>query len=1072
MPRLKIYRASAGSGKTFQLVREYLLIVLAEPEEYKHILGVTFTNKSTAEMKQRIVSELVRLAAGQSSGHLPVLMQALKLEESAVRSRAQTALRFILHDYSHLWISTIDSFFHRMIRSFARDIGLSAGYNLEMDTGRVLEESVERLIGDLDAGNMATPWVIDLALERVREGKNWNFRKELMELGREVFKEKFQMKEEEILNWVSDQERIRGAYTRLVRIRQAFEATLSAWGKKGMELMRSKGLSPEDFPYKTSSFAALFRKLEEGRMEPPGVRAREAADHIEAWYSKNADEGTKGIAEDIYHAGLNRLLVEIISFYDRQQQAYHTAVACLEYFHQFVLISDIQRYIRDYRDENEVMLISDTASFISKVMGENEESFVFEKAGNYFHHYLIDEFQDTSVLQWNNFKPLLSNSISQNYVSLLVGDVKQSIYRFRNGDWRLLLYKAMQDIPYHEAIHLNTNYRSDAWVVRFNNALFDTLPGLMAQAYHESFKNPDDSRALAEENMGYFIAAYEGQRQALPEGKDFGSGYVSLRFIETTEDRKWKEAVLESLPERLNDIFDRGYPPSGIAILVRDTNDASLVYHALLEAMAEGKLRYSFDLLTERSLGLSGSPVVRLILAAMYFLHDQRDQLHLAQVRSEYYGYLQSSGSAITQHALFVAGGGALFEGDPVAVFLKRVPALRQLALPDMVSELVQLFGLDRHPMQIAFLQAFQDMLLDYQRDHDLSLPAFLDWWETSGSRQTISSPESGNAVWIMTIHKSKGLEFPVVLLPFCDWPADHLSFHTQILWSSLNTEAFSDLPMVPVKYTSRLEETLLAQDYADEKMSAYLDNLNLLYVALTRAVHELYVFAEYKPADASWKTMGQLLLTSVQIASTSEEDDLQLSAHWNEEERQLELGSRRQFSGEGKTSETFSLQRFMQSPYKPALLFRRTTTLPEEEDRVGRGNLVHEALFRLRHPDDLDRVLQALQTEGLADENIASALRTELSALFRSEQVRQWFDGQHKVWKERRLLDTEGSILIPDRVVETDSELWVIDFKSGTKSDGHILQVQGYMGAIRRLSEKPVRGFIMYTAHVEVIEV
>jgi len=1077
MPRLRIYKASAGSGKTFRLVREYLQIVFADPSEYKHVLGVTFTNKSTAEMKSRILKELVKLAEGQSSGHREAMMELLGKDEAFVRNRARLILHFILHDYSHYSISTIDSFFQKLIRSFARDIGLSAGYNLEMDVAFVLEESIERLIGELDLKNPATRWINEFALTKVREGKNWNFRKELKDLGREVFKEKFQLKETMILRLLEDGNRLTEIYRDLMEVKQGFEKKLCELGTRGRTIIGDSGLTLDDFNYKKASFAGIFFKYASGDIDPPTKRPREALDQLTVWCSKGIDDITKQKVEQAYHGGLNQTLSEILAYYDEHHRSYYTAIKCMEFFYQFVLVADIQKYIRQYRDEQDTMLISDTSAFIAQVMGQQDESFIFEKVGNYYHHYLIDEFQDTSVLQWNNFKPLLSNSISQDYVSMVVGDVKQSIYRFRNGDWRLLLYQAGKEMPYHEEVFLTHNYRSDARIIKFNNTLFDILPGLFSSVFQQSFSTPEEMNGTVGSNAAYFTEAYDHQEQQVPDDKREDSGYVQLQFVPCEEERTWRDLVMEKLPGMIDDILSRGFLASDIVLLVRDSKDASCIYDHLTNEMHAGRTKFRYDLLTERSLLLISSPAVRMIISAFYYLANTRDTLHKAQLKTEYYLYIEQMKDREKFHFVFGSGYSSVDKNDPMDEFFSRVASLQQLTLHELTTELIRLFRLHLWAGQILFLQSLQDALLDYMRDHEISLPAFLEWWELKESTLSIATPESSNAVWIMTIHKSKGLEFPVVIVPFCDWKIDHLGFHTNILWTSTAEPPFDKLPVVPVKYGSQLENTFFARDYADEKMAAYLDNLNLLYVALTRPVHELYICAEDKTRD-TLQSAGDFLYAAMYKDHAGEDGlFLKFPEYWDQETQTLTIGEKQLHLPETLLEENFRFEHYVTKEHPVKIAIRRQAFdlyfhQPGMEEKIHKGNLVHEIFYRLDSWESLGGLLEQMLAEGKIDGAGRDQLTPHLKEVAALPEVKLWFDPSFRVYKERGIKGVSAATYVPDRIVMTGTETWVIDFKTGSEQDEHHRQVRNYIAILKEMGLPEVKGYLLYTAVPQVVEV
>lgn len=1067
MPRLKIYKASAGSGKTFSLVREYLTIALQEPDQYKHILGVTFTNKATAEMKKRIVDELVLLSKEKGSPHLAFLVERLNKPAEFIAKRAKLILNLILHDYSSFQVSTIDSFFQRLIKSFARDIGLSAGYSLEMDTGYVLEQSVEKLIEELNDKSQASYWLNEFVLQRIREGKSWSFRKQLNELGQEIFKEKFQLLEPGLAILLQDEKQITSIYQSLYQLRSSFETAVKARAEEALRLIRDHGLEFTDFKNGIRSFANTFNRFLKDDFQEPNATFQKACGNPEEWYAKSADTLKKDAITAVYHSGLNRIMQELLQHYEKNYRDYLTAGKCLDLYYQFVLIADIQKYIRDYREEHDTMLISDTASFITQVMGNHEESFVFEKVGNYFHHFLIDEFQDTSLLQWNNFKPLLSNSISQDYVTVLLGDVKQSIYRFRNGDWRLLLHKASDELTYNEEIYLSENYRSAPEIVRFNNTLFEILPNLFSEAYRSGFKATDIEDTIGM-NAAYFLRAYQNQAQQVAEKQSGRKGYVEIGFVAATDELTWKEVVMEKVKNAIDQALTRNYHPSDIVLLVRDLRDAGILYHYLTTAVHRGDTVSAYDIMTESSLRVGSSPAVKLLLSALYCLADKSDTLHRAQLKSEYYMYICHSD--IAMHEVFISGKKGVKEDDPVSVFFNSVPLLQQMSLYELASELIRIFELNRVQDQIVFIQGFQDAMLDYLREHEASLAAFLGWWELNAGRRTIATPENKNALRIMTAHKSKGLQFPVVMVPFCDWRVDHNPLHTNILWTNASQPPFNRMPVIPVKYSSDLESTWFAEEYAHEKMSAYLDNLNLLYVALTRPETELYVFAEDKKHAGS--TIGDFVHNAITSGLESESVlYTQLKDNWNEDSLSFVYGEKQTNAGYDEPEDKFSFTSEINRPYTSQVLLKRQYYALYKNDRINKGNLIHEFFFRLENENHSVELLDKLVAEGKLSLVEKIEINELIDELMQSDKIRSWFSTSAKIFKERRMRGIDGQTYIPDRVVITEAETAVIDFKTGEKENGHLLQVRNYMDVLSAMGYQHVKGYLLYTSDMEIIE-
>ena len=436
---LTVYRASAGAGKTHKLTGEYLKLLFASPGAYRRILAVTFTNKATDEMKGRIVQELYTLSSGQKSDYVPVLSSRFGLDEAQVRAQARKVLIAILHDYSAFNISTIDRFFQQTMRAFTREIGLQGGYAIEMDQELVLTEAIDNLLAGLEKpeNKELLGWLLRFASDKVEEGGGWNLRKDIAALSREVFKESYKAFSADVAKDIEDKAALESYKNHLFAIIRSVEAEARDLGRQGQAVLDQYGLQPSDFKGGSRSPLHYFAKLVAGEMKPPSDTFANLADNLEGCFTAKTESGMRQIIGCAFDDGLNDCIKKINTLFGNLTN-YYTAKEIVRYYYALGILNDIAVQIAEYREEKNVMLIADTTELLSKVVGGSEAPFIYEKTGTQVDHYMIDEFQDTSGMQWGNFLPLLSESLSHNRDNLIVGDVKQSIYRFRNSDWKLL----------------------------------------------------------------------------------------------------------------------------------------------------------------------------------------------------------------------------------------------------------------------------------------------------------------------------------------------------------------------------------------------------------------------------------------------------------------------------------------------------------------------------------------------------------------------------------------------------------------------------------------------------------
>ena len=446
MSQLKVYKASAGSGKTFRLAIEYMKLALTNESNYRHILAVTFTNKATAEMKSRIIGELHHLAKGKHSVYMDVLTKELNWHPMQVERQAQLVLKRILHDYSRFSISTIDSFFQRVIKAFNRELGINAAYNVELDEKSILEEAADRMIQSVENDPKLLEWLDAFASDKIREGKGWNLKKDILRLGNEIYNETFKSLDDSLYEKLNDRAFLKDYRAKLSKIIVLYENKMKSLGQEGLNILAMEGLSAEDFKGKGRGPAASFQKLKDLNFEPSNTVLQAAGD-ASAWVTATVKEPTKSQLLAVAETRLMPKLQEAIRLIETEKRKYITAKLIVNQLYTLGILVDLRKSVKELCREKGIVLISDSGHLLKDVIADSETPFVYEKTGSVYSHFMIDEFQDTSGLQWNNFRPLISNSLSENNLGMVVGDVKQAIYRWRSGDWRLLAGKLGESFP-------------------------------------------------------------------------------------------------------------------------------------------------------------------------------------------------------------------------------------------------------------------------------------------------------------------------------------------------------------------------------------------------------------------------------------------------------------------------------------------------------------------------------------------------------------------------------------------------------------------------------------------------
>ena len=1063
---LFVYKASAGSGKTHRLTAEYLRLLFSSPYAYRHILAVTFTNKATDEMKSRIVSELANLATNRKSEYIQMLSGEYGYNEEQVRKEARDILTRILHDYSSFSVSTIDKFFQQTMRAFTREIGLGGGYNVELDTNKVLGEAVDSMLYDLESNDnkLLLDWLIRFSEEKVENGETWNIRNDIKSLSQEIFKENYKAYSDLVQADIADKDLMADYKNMLYPIIRNFESILQQMAEKALNIMTSYELKPDDFKGVSYSPFFSFVRWANGGNEGPTNTFRSLVSDISKWYSSKTPASIKYKIEDAFQ-DLNMFVFGIINHFDNSLM-YQTAYEINRYFFRLGILGDVDKKIREYCSENNIMLISDTTELLNHIIDGNESPFIYEKVGQRVNNYMIDEFQDTSNMQWQNFLPLVRDSLSSGNRNFIVGDVKQSIYRWRNSDWKLLDEQLDVDFRKEGIVHetLDTNWRSSRNVIAFNNSIFSVGTGLLQDTYNSSL---DTENARLKPFLSRIVKAYDEAMQDIPDSHKDNEGYVKVEFIDT-EEYVWKDYVLEQLPKQIEELQDKGYGLKDITILVRTKKEGAEVANCLLEYKSRYTgTQYRYDIISDEALFVGNSKSIKLVIAILRYLHNPLDTSLKALAVYEYFKY---NSQLSAEEALLKYFSAKEDLPEDVSDSLKR---MSELPLYEMTEEIFDLFHNSMEENEQVYIQSFLDMVLDFTIRNSSDLDAFLKWWDETGVTKTIFTPDGQDAIRIMTIHKSKGLGFNVVLVPFCNWEIDHK--HTTVLWCHPQIEPFNKMHLVPVRYSQKLVNTIFAYEYFDEKLHAYIDNINILYVAFTRAKNELIVFAP-KPKKEDINNISSLLWSTIGMQTHDNNEKPHLDLHRYFDGAVFEVGEGyRPVKQEKRSSvEEVSVDSLSSIPYdeRIKLLLKNKYYFTDTGQR-DYGTLMHEIVSRIKSIDDIDSAIEEYHISGditiIQKNELVELLHTYLS----NPVVAPWYSGEYKVLNEIQILQPKGNFIRPDRVMVKNSNVIVIDYKFGEKEDKrYIRQVKYYADQIRKMGYTDVKGYVCYITLGKIIEI
>ncbi len=1067
---LTICRASAGSGKTYKLTLEYLKLILDSELAYQHILAVTFTNKATDEMKRRIVEKLDVLAHHTAqSEYADELCTVLQVSLDVLQQKAHVALFRLLHDFSAFNISTIDRFFQQTTRSFTREIGLQGGYNLELDNNRVLSEAIDHMLFSLegDDNKELLGWLVRFSQEKVEDGHYWDIRKDITQLAKELFRESYKQYSVEMVQLTRDKGMLQRVQQRIYAQRNLLEQALRECGTQAIALMQQNNLTPASFKGASRSPFFHFDLWAKGVVKEPTATFLKLSEvDATGWYTSKTDAAVKSAIAAAYASGLSSCVATAIQVFD-SLPLYLTAVESGRYLYTLGILSDINRHIEEYAREHNLLLLSDTAELLNRIIDGSDTPFIYEKIGTYIEHFMVDEFQDTSKLQWENFYPLFRESLDNGHSNLVVGDVKQSIYRWRDSDWTLLneqLPRAFASDEVESQI-LQTNWRSAPQVVHFNNTFFERATDLLQQDFDTKLE--ESTLDHPQELDGRIVAAYHDIYQQLPPKPARVEGHIKVQFIDQTTCDDWKESVLSALPQLLIELQQQGARLSDIAFLVRSNSEAAMIADTLLQCKASGLYpNYRFDLISDEALYVGSFPIIKLIVSILKYLHNPTAKLNAMLAAYEYATTHLHLTPSQALSSYFVQGkqGESLFAPD----FQQELDELKLLPLFEMCERIFSLFPTGDSNESV-FVQAFQDMVIEYTTRYASDLNSFLQWWDERGCRKTISTPNSQDAIRIYTIHKSKGLEFKVTILPFCEWDMDNIR-HSSILWAPPSPELEIPLPVLPLKYGKALARTNYALPYFTEKMHNYIDNINLAYVAFTRAKESLLLFSpKPKSEERAVGQLSQLLYGSIM-------DSVALSPHYDPDSMTFEVGEAIfQRDSEAVESEHPTKQMAYRSVNPASRLSLRLYGQGFFNDCKARtyGNLMHDMLSRIYTPAHLDHVVQEAVLAGKLSHDEGKEIEQKLYNLITSPPYNRWFAPHLRVLNETEILQTTGSFYRPDRVVIDGECIEIVDYKFGQNQlPSHHRQVSRYMQLISQMGYQQVRGFLWYVELGEVVEI
>ncbi|MFH4965965.1 UvrD-helicase domain-containing protein [Gaetbulibacter sp. M235] len=1030
-PSFTIYNASAGSGKTYTLVKEYLKILFKsnKKEPFKHILAVTFTNKAVAEMKERVIDTLKqfsdRTILDDPNRMFCAICDELQLQPTTLHEKSIKLLEAIIHNYAAFDISTIDGFTHKLIRTFAHDLKLPLNFEVELDQDSLLNEAVDSLISKAGIEKNLTKVLVDFAIEKADDDKSWDVSYDFNKIAKLLVNENDipfieTLKNKSIADFNSLKLLLKDKL-------ELTEAAIVENAKNVLTLIEECGLEFKDF-----SSAYLPKHFE-------NLANKKYALNFEAKWQIDLLENNplypKRVTQDIASI-IDTIQGQLISaFIETKQAVFH--LKFLKSFYKNItplsVLNAINKELKTLKDEQNKMLISEFNSIISNEIKNQPTPFIYERIGEKFNHYFIDEFQDTSVLQWDNLIPLIDNSLSTEKGSaMIVGDAKQAIYRWRGGkaeQFINLFNKNKNPFQVEQKVYnLPTNYRSFKEIVSFNNDFFKYLAS-------EVFCNKD------------YETLYQNANQDFSLGEN---GYVNLSFLEIAKEDDRDEMFSESVLKTINSCIDNNYKLQDICVLVRKKKEGVAIANYLSQQ--------NIPIISSETLLICNAPEVAFINNVLTLLVQPKNN----EIKASLLNYLTTLFNIDDKHEFFSnhinLSITQLFKKfEDFGVYINS-NALLQLSLYELTETIVRSFNLVKKSN--AYVQFYLDIVLEYVQKKGSDISGFLEYFNKKKDSLSIVSPKGQNAVQIMTIHKSKGLEFPVVIFPYAD--LDIYFEKEPKEWFPLENDTYNGFSHTLLNYNKDFEffgnEGL--DIYNKHQSEQELDNINLLYVTLTRAIEQLYIIS--KKDISSKGEVNQKKYSGLFI------NYLTHLGLWNDSDLTYSFGNcEKIYESSSESSELQELE-FISTAKEDHNIKIVTNSGylwdSSQQEAIEKGNLIHNIMSHINTKDDVDFVLNDFVESSIIDKDQAHILKKNVLEIIEHPNLKDCFISEHQIYNERDIITKQGQILRPDRVViNSKKEAIILDYKTGQEDKSHIQQIISYQDVLESMNFKVVKKFLVY---------
>ena len=1034
----QVFRSSAGSGKTYTLSLSFIALALqggrfGYADYYRKILAITFTNKAAAEMKERVLEYLDTLSKHKDKdGILDWLLEKTDLKKDEIFKRSAVVHKHILHHYADLGISTIDKFTYKIVRTFASDLGLAHNFDLEMDSYKIIQPVVALLLGKMsDSGGDFSNALVNFAMQKAEDGKSTNIERDLEEFSMQLFKEEVAaFTDGKILTVKQCMQVKKDLQLDKERITLAVEDLAD----RACLFFDTNGLTKDHFLRGTfyKYFTENLGHKQDKKWSPTDALLRNMANDV--WYADGKKDEIKDLVDSL-KPNLNQFFTEIMNLLTE----YNSVKAILKNIYSIAVLNELMSEVRAFKKENNIEQISEFNKKIHKVVTNQPSSFIYERLGERYNHYLIDEFQDTSLLQWQNILPLITDSLDYGK-SLVVGDGKQSIYRWRGGEVEQFsqlpkIYKG-EDLlfkkdweskleSHFESDNLLSNFRSRKHIVEFNNQFFENTKSLLSNDILDIYDNQQQKSDFAKEG-----------------------GYVRIELFGDKEN-DFKELILEKMVDEIHKLVnENNYSYNDVTILCNSRNRVSLVAETLSLA--------KIPVISNEGLLLSKSDKVNALIALLRYLKNPKDAISKSVISAYLFIHILLDENLHTLN-LKVKTEAGFTEVLKKAKIIMNPEKLLQEPLYEMVEQLIRIFRFDED----VYLQFFLDVVLAFTEKKGSSLSEFLLWWEERKSKEAIIIPQGTNAVQIMTIHKSKGLAFNVVMIPF-NWEDRK---KTTDIWVDTSAYFNKQLPSALINGNKQLEQSYFSSQYQKEKEMSLLDSLNKLYVAMTRPKERLYIFSKYFPDKLS--------------DDFRKKGDLNSFLYAYDDNFPIEIGDADMMhESSDKIENSFLVTKRKKLDWKEVISLKHTAEEIWDIESVNAkrdwGKLLHLVLSEIHYLEQKEKVVENFYKLGRCSKEDADRLKITIDQLLSNKNIAPYFDKNWKVKTEKEILMENGRTYIPDRLLfaKNTDEVIVIDYKTGGKRKKDISQITEYASALQAMGYKNTKRVLVYITDEIKVEV